>query len=74
MRIVQAVAWLYPETLGGTEVYVAGLAQRLRAAGHEVFIAAPDAAHNQERTYQHEGLTVFRYPIPATPTLRFSSG
>lgn len=63
MKIVHAIGWYFPESLGGTEVYVAGLCRRLRAAGHEVVVAAPDTTG--ERTYEHEGLRVFRYPIPA---------
>jgi glycosyltransferase involved in cell wall biosynthesis len=68
MRIIHAVGWYFPETLGGTEVYVAGLARRLRAAGHEILIAAPDARHGRERIYEHEGIPVYRYPVPADPT------
>ena len=68
MRIVQALGWYYPESLGGTEVYVAGLSQRLRARGHEVTIVAPEVGGHTGRTYEHEGLHVYRYPIPTTPT------
>ena len=65
---MQALGWYYPESLGGTEVYVAGLCRGLRAAGHDVFIAAPDPAHTVERTYEYEGIPVLRYPIPSHPT------
>lgn len=68
MKIVQAVGWYHPERLGGTEMYVAGLCRRLRAAGHEVLVAAPDPAHERERVYEHDGVPVYRYPIPAAPT------
>src|ERR1700733_1974399 len=68
MRIVQAVGWYYPDRLGGTEVYVAGLCRKLRAVGHDVLVAAPDPEHTEARTYQHEGVPVFRYPIPRKPT------
>ena len=68
MKIVQAVGWYYPDSLGGTEVYVAGLCRRLRAAGHEVLVAVPDARRGEERTYEHDGIEVYRYPIPAAPT------
>ena len=43
MKIAHAVGWYYPESLGGTEVYVAGLCRRLRRAGHEVCVAVPEA-------------------------------
>jgi glycosyltransferase involved in cell wall biosynthesis len=68
MKIVQAVGWYFPDSLGGTEVYVAGLCRRLREAGQEVLVAAPDPAHAKERTYEHEGVSVYRYPIPSAPT------
>lgn len=67
LRIVQAAGWYYPESLGGTEVYVAGLARRLQDAGHEVRVAAPDPG-GVLREYVHGGIPVFRYPIPAAPT------
>lgn len=72
MRIVQAVGWYHPDSLGGTEVYVAALGRRLREAGHDVRVAAPDPvpdpAQAAPREYVHDGLPVFRYPIPAAPT------
>ena len=74
MRIVQAVGWYYPDHAGGTEVYVAALSRRLREAGHDVRIAAPDAAATVARTYEHDGIPVYRYPIPARPTREESQG
>lgn len=68
MKIVQGLGWYFPESVGGTEVYVAALAKRLRAAGHEVLVAAPEAGAAGERAYEHDGVPVFRYPIPASPT------
>jgi glycosyltransferase involved in cell wall biosynthesis len=68
VRIVQAAGWYYPDSIGGTEVYVAALARQFRACGHEVFIAAPDAGAPSPRRYQHDGCEVFRYPIPAAPS------
>lgn len=69
MKIVQAVGWYFPESLGGTEVYVAGLCRRLRDAGQDVLVAAPDpAAAAVERSYEHDGIPVYRYPIPSAPT------
>jgi glycosyltransferase involved in cell wall biosynthesis len=40
----------------------------LKAAGHEVLIAAPGPGNGQERTYTFEGVPVYRYPIAASPT------
>ena len=68
MRIVQAVSWYFPESSGGTEVYVAGLSRRLTKWGNDVWIVAPDAGAADERRYEHEGLPVVRYPIPKAPT------
>lgn len=64
MRIVQAAGWYLPTSNGGTEIYVSELSKRLRAAGHDVLIAAPDALGHQERTYEQDGFEVYRYPIP----------
>ena len=78
MKIIQAVGWYFPESIGGSEIYVAGLSQRLKAAGHDVLIAAPftadDPAKTGERFYHHDGSPVFRYPIPAAPTREEAQG
>jgi len=68
LRIVQAAGWYLPTSQGGTEVYVSELAKRLRAAGHDVRIAAPEALGQQERTYDEGGFPVYRYPIPVRVT------
>lgn len=68
MKIIHAVGWYFPESLGGTEVYVEGLSQRLSEAGHKVSIAAPDRTCIDERRYEHGGVSVYRYPIPNSPT------
>ena len=64
MRIVQAAGWYFPNSAGGTEVYVSELSDRLRAAGHDVHISAPETLGHDERTYDHGGVPVYRYPIP----------
>lgn len=74
MKIVQAVGWYYPDSLGGTEVYVAGLARRLEQVGHQVHVAAPDPGAPEAREYRHDGIPVFRYPIPAAPTREEAQG
>ncbi|NUN94324.1 MAG: glycosyltransferase [Verrucomicrobiae bacterium] len=65
MKIVCVVGWYYPESSGGSEVYVAGLVRELRRLGHEPLVAAP---HNADaaRAYEHEGIPVYRYPAGAT--------
>jgi len=74
VKILQAVGWYYPDSWGGTEIYVAALAARLRSAGHEVAIAAPDPSHGGERRYEHDGIPVYRYPIPSHPTRAEAQG
>ena len=74
MRIVQAVGWYYPDSLGGTEVYVAALARHLQAWGHEVTVAAPEAGALSPREYDYDGCRVFRYPIPAQATRAEAQG
>jgi glycosyltransferase involved in cell wall biosynthesis len=74
MKIVQALGWYHPDSLGGSEVYVAALCRRLKAAGHETLVVAPDAVGERERQYQHEDTRVFRYPIPPRPSRRESQG
>lgn len=68
VRIVQAVGWYFPSHAGGTEVYVDELSRRLQVAGHEVLVAAPEPGGPGPRTYSHNGVPVFRYPIPLRPT------
>jgi glycosyltransferase involved in cell wall biosynthesis len=68
MKIVQAVGWYHPDSLGGTEIYVAALARHFRGCGHQVLVAAPEAGAPAPRTYEYEGCKVFRYPVPAAPT------
>jgi glycosyltransferase involved in cell wall biosynthesis len=68
MKIAHLVGWYFPDSVGGTEVYVEGLCRRLRAAGHEVLVAAPDAHHAAPERYDHDQVPVFRFAIPAAPT------
>jgi len=68
VKIVHLVGWYFPDSVGGTEVYVEGLCKRLQAAGHDVLVAAPDARGSVPQHYEHEGVPVFRYAIPASPT------
>ena len=66
MRIAHALGWYFPDSVGGTEVYVAALCRHLRAAGHEVAVVAPDV--RGESTTAHDDVPVFRYPVPRRPT------
>jgi len=68
MKIVHLLGWYFPDSVGGTEVYVEGLCRRLRAAGHEVLVAAPDPHLSAPERYEHDQVPVFRYRIASTPT------
>lgn len=68
MKIVHALGWYFPESLGGTEIYVRALARRQKQRGHEVRIAAPEAGARDERRYRHDDVEVYRYPIPRSPS------
>ena len=64
MRIVQVVQGLPPESLGGTETYVAHLAHALASRGHKVKvfsrIADPTRAEYTMDTVSQNGFTVTR--------------
>jgi glycosyltransferase involved in cell wall biosynthesis len=68
MRVVHLAGWYLPESLGGTELYVDALSRWLARAGHEVMVAAPDASGAPERTYEHGGIPVYRFPVPRRVT------
>jgi glycosyltransferase involved in cell wall biosynthesis len=68
VRILQAAGWYLPTSLGGTEVYVSALAAWLAARGDEVLVTAPEPGAAGPRRYVHDGIEVFRYPVPAEPT------
>jgi len=68
VKIVHLLGWYFPDSVGGTEVYVEALCRRLRTAGHEVLVAAPRAPGAAPERYEHDGVPVFRYEIAVTPT------
>lgn len=74
MKVVQALAWYYPEGAGGTEAYVAALCAWLQAHGDDVRVAAPMAGAPAPHSYVHHGVPVFRYPIPLRPTRAEAQG
>ncbi len=74
MKVVQAVGWYYPESLGGTEIYVAALAERLRESGATVTVVAPDPGGRAERHYRHQQIDVWRYPTAARPNRAQAQG
>jgi glycosyltransferase involved in cell wall biosynthesis len=50
----------FPDTVGGTEVYVAGLSEALRPLGIHSAVAAPGGAN---AAYEYEDVPVFRFAI-----------
>ena len=68
MKIVHLLGWYFPDSVGGTEVYVEGLCRRLQDGGHEVLIAAPDPHRTAPDQYRYHGVPVFRYPITDHPS------
>jgi glycosyltransferase involved in cell wall biosynthesis len=74
VRILLALGWYFPDSLGGTEVYVRGLARHLQAEGHDVRIAAPRAGDRTFHQYEHDAVRVFRYPVPSEPTRTEAQG
>ncbi len=74
MKIVHALGWYFPESIGGMEVYVRALCRRQQSEGHEVWVVVPDDRSDQERRYQDEGIPVYRYPIARHATRQESQG
>jgi glycosyltransferase involved in cell wall biosynthesis len=64
VKIVHLLGWYFPDSVGGTEIYVEALCRHLRDAGHEVLVAAPIVSETPHASYVHDGVTVFRYAIP----------
>jgi len=71
LRVLLGVAWYFPDSIGGTEKYVRGLAAELQEAGHEVAIAVPVAANRRATSDLHEGVRVFRFPAEGDPLRAF---
>jgi len=71
LRVAHCVGFYFPDTFGGTEVYVRDLAQALASSGiGSSIIAATDRRHEQ---YQWEGAPVFRYPTSWVALREYSS-
>lgn len=67
MKVIHCVGWYFPDSVGGSEVYLQRLVRDLRARAIDSVIFAPyDAKHGQVelRRYEHEGTRVVRYPVP----------
>lgn len=60
MKLLHVPYCFYPDPVGGTEVYVAGLAREQRRQGMQAIVAAPCEA---DSTYSHDGLLVRRFAV-----------
>jgi glycosyltransferase involved in cell wall biosynthesis len=74
VRIALALGWYFPESIGGTEVYVQAIARSFQELGHEVVVAAPLAGLEAPVETRHEGVSVFRYGVPRQPTRQETRG
>jgi glycosyltransferase involved in cell wall biosynthesis len=61
----------FPDPVGGTEIYVAGLVAALRAHGLEGGVAAPGEAY---AAYAHDQVPVFRFARAASPAFASAYG
>ena len=59
MRVLLGVPWYFPESVGGTEIYVRGLSRELLKTGVDVAVAVP--APGTKTEYVHDGVRVFRF-------------
>ena len=63
LKVIHALGWYFPESSGGTEVYVDGLAKHLIACGVDSSIVAADG-DGPARDYRWNGVPVHRYAVP----------
>src|SRR5580700_11596926 len=73
MNVIHGLAWYFPESVGGTEIYVSGLVQELPAYGIECRIAAA-ATGGQSTDYVRDGIPVHRYPFADETDLAAARG
>jgi glycosyltransferase involved in cell wall biosynthesis len=64
MKVVLAIAWYFPDAVGGSEVYVRGLAKGLRDSGVEVTVAVPVTAGRRLQAETVDGVSVRRFLVP----------
>ncbi|MEH1883900.1 glycosyltransferase [Nostoc sp.] len=62
MKVIQTLGYYFPESSGGTEVYVDGLVNQLNSQGVKSIVAAPQKG-TQEISYEHNGISIYRYPV-----------
>lgn len=62
MKVVHNLGWYFPESCGGTEIYVRNLASRLEASGITNQIIAPISSDTGQ-SYRLDEISVWRFPI-----------
>ena len=72
-RAIQATAYFFPESTGGTEVYVGDLTRDLRQFGcvSTILVPSPDLA---AQSFEWHGLSVHRYPSSSAGNPSIISG
>lgn len=65
IRVVHAVGWYLPDSMGGTERYVAGLCAALRKHSIESVVVVPSDANS---TGEVDGVRVHRYAVEPRPS------
>jgi len=66
MKVILATAWFAPFDVGGTEVYLEGLARELLKLGAECTVLVPRNPAGPPQ-YTHEGVAVETYPVSEAP-------
>ena len=61
----------FPDVVGGTEIYVHGLVHGLAKRGFRSAVAAPGT---DARTYEHDGIAVYRYGTSAQQSIAHAYG
>ena len=63
VNVVHALGWYFPESCGGTEVYVDSLVKHLLDKGIHSTVIAPSASE-KAISYTHNNVPIYRYPNP----------
>ncbi len=64
MKVILAIAWYFPDAVGGSEVYVRALARGLQESGITVTVAVPASTARQPKAAVIDGVPVRRFPVP----------
>lgn len=73
MNVIQSLGWYFPESTGGSEVYVSGLVEELGSIGVSSIIAASLDGGNEHK-YKWGSADVYRYPVGLEKTRKQITG